>query len=323
MPPAVAERALEWLVELQAPAAPPATIAAWQAWRAAHPDHERAWQRIESVRARLQVLASPVSAAIAQATLTPRRSRRRRQAIKTLAVLVFSGGAAWGMTRSGQWPLWNADLRTATGQRRTLVLEDGTQLAINSGSALDLAFDAHQRRIRLIAGELLATTGKAGEGRPFMVETADGVAHALGTRYRVRQLEGQTEVSVYEGAVRLVPRNPFAGALVLQAGQQARFNADAVGEVTAADAAATAWTEGFIVAHGMRLQDFLDELARYTTDTLSCDPATAGLRVSGSFPLADTGAVLDSLALTLGLGVQRRQRIWGARHVRLVMAPAG
>lgn len=322
LPPAVAERALEWLVELQTPTPPAATLAAWQAWRAAHPDHERAWQRIESVRGRLQVLASPVSAAIAQATLTPRHSPRRRHAIKTLAVLVFGGGAAWGMIRSQQWSAWNADLRTATGQRRTLVLEDGTQLAINSGSALDLVFDAHQRRIRLIAGELLASTGKAGGGRPFMVETAEGVAHALGTRYRVRQLTGQTEVSVYEGAVRLVPRNPFAEALVLQAGQQARFSADAVGVVTAADQTATAWAGGFIVAHGMRLQDFLDELGRYTTDTLSCDPAAAGLRVSGSFPLADTGAVLDSVALTLGLDVQRRQRIWGARHVRLVLAPA-
>ncbi len=322
MPPVVAERALEWLVELQTPSLPPATLAAWQAWRAAHPDHERAWQRIESVSGRLQVLASPVSAAIAQATLTPRHSPRRRQAIKALAVLVFGGGAAWGVSHSEPWRAWNADLRTATGERRTLVLEDGTQLLINTGSALDLLFDTQQRRIRLIAGEILATTGHVGGSRPFLVETAEGVAHALGTRYRVRQREGQTEVSVFDGAVRLVPRNPLASALVLQAGQQARFSADAVGVVTAADQAATAWADGVIVAHGLQLQDFLDELGRYTVDSLSCDPAAAGLRVSGSFPLADTGVVMDSLALTLGLGVERRQRLWGARHVRLVMAQA-
>ncbi|WP_235489528.1 FecR/PupR family sigma factor regulator [Achromobacter sp. DMS1] len=78
--PEVAERALEWLLELQGEPVPPETMQAWRRWRAAHPDHERAWRRIESVRGSLQPLASPLSAAAAQAALAPSASRNRRRA---------------------------------------------------------------------------------------------------------------------------------------------------------------------------------------------------------------------------------------------------
>ncbi|WDZ96245.1 FecR domain-containing protein [Herbaspirillum sp. WKF16] len=319
VPPQVAERALEWLVELQAQPVPAATVAAWQCWRAAHADHERAWQRIESVRGRLQPLASPVSAAIAQAALAPRGSARRRQIVKTLAVTLFAGGAAWGAAELAPWREWNADYRTAIGERRTLTLADGTQLMMNTASAADVAYGAGERRIRLLAGEILATTAKDGAARPFLVETAHGAAHALGTRYTVRLLGERTEVSVYQGAVRLAPRQ--GPARVLQAGERGSFSATGADAASPADAAAIGWTDGFIIARGMRLDDFLAELGRYSRDALSCDPAVAGLRVSGSFPVADTGRVMETVAGTLSLQAEVRERFWGARHVRL--APRG
>ncbi|QDD62723.1 DUF4880 domain-containing protein [Herbaspirillum seropedicae] len=321
VPPQVAERALEWLLELQTQPLAPATLEAWEAWRSAHPDHERAWRRIESVRGRLQALASPVNAALAQAALTPAPSGNRRQAIKTLALLVFGGGVAWGLTRSEPWQQWRADLRTDIGQQRRLVLEDGSQLVLNTHSAVNLAFSAEERRLRLISGELLVTTGKAGGGRPFLVETAQGLAYALGTRYAVRQRAGRTEVSVWEGAVRLVPRQAAQQALVLQAGQQAAFSAQGVGDVTTADETRMAWTDGVIVARGMRLDAFLAELGRYTTDRLSCAPAVGGVRISGSYPVADSDAVIATLAAALGLQAQLRQRFWGARQWYLAPSP--
>lgn len=320
VPPKVAERALEWLVELQAQPVPAATIAAWQRWRAAHPDHERAWQRIESVRGRLQPLASPAGAAIAQAALAPRGSARRRQIVKALAVTLFAGGAVWGAAEVTPWRAWNADYRTAVGERRTLVLADGTQLMLNTASAADVAYGAGERRIRLLAGEILATTAKDGAARPFLVETPHGTAHALGTRYTVRLAGEATEVSVYEGAVRIAPRHGGANGVVLQAGERGSFSAAAVGAVGRADDAALGWTDGFIVARGMRLDAFLAELGRYSRDGLSCDPAVAGLQVSGSFPVADAARVVETVAATLGLRAELRERFWGARHVRLAAA---
>ncbi|MGC7404039.1 FecR domain-containing protein [Pandoraea pneumonica] len=322
VPAHVAERAVEWLIELQNDAVSPEVIAAWQQWRDAHPDHERAWKRIESVRGKLQPLASPVEASIAQAALTPPASTARRRTVKTLAVLLFAGGGTWGALHAVPWQRWTADYRTNIGERRTLVLADGTQLVMNTGSALDIAFNDHERRVRLIAGEVLITTAADVQqpARPFLVETAQGTARALGTRYTVREWDGGTHVSVYQGAVEIRPNRAPSRSRVLRAGLHASYTADTISTPIDVPSAEATWAEGFIVARSMRLGDFVAELARYSDKSLTCDPRVADLRVSGSFPLDDVGKVLDTLGTTLAVRTDSVTRFWGAREIRLVPA---
>jgi len=320
--PEVAERALEWLVELQDDAVAPDVVEAWTRWRAAHPDHERAWRRIESVRGRLQSLASPAGATIAQAALAPPRSESRRRAVKTLAVLLFAGGAAWGVDTYSPWHEWSSDYRTEVGQRRVVMLPDGTQLILNTGSAVDIRFNDAERRVVLVAGEVFVTTAPDARPapRPFLVETAQGTARALGTEYAVRQQDDDTEVSVLHGAVEVRPRRNAGQAFIVQAGHHASYTDRAATAAGRAEEAQVAWKDGFIVARGMRLDDFLAELGRYTSDALSCDPAAAGLRVSGSFPVDDVDRVLEAVGTTLDLRVVAETRLWRRRLVRL--APA-
>ena len=45
-----------------------------------------------------------------------------------------------------------------------------------------------------------------------------------------------------------------------------------------------AWLQGALYADNMRLDAFIAELGRYRRGRLACDPAVAGLRISGSFP---------------------------------------
>ncbi len=326
IPPAVARQAVEWLVELQSGRAAPQLRADWARWRAAHPDHERAWQRIESVNGRLRGLAAPVPAAIARATLAPRGTPGRRRAVQTLAVLFFAGGAAWMARDDAGWRAWTADLRTAHGERRHLRLDDGTALVLDTDSAVDLRFDAGTRRLRLRAGGILVTTAADPQPapRPFLVETVQGEVRALGTRFTVRQRgDGHTVASVFHGAIELRPCGAGAPARVLQAGQQAVFTAQAIAPPQAADEDDAAWADGFLVARGMRLDDFLAALERYSPHALGCAPGVAGLRVSGSYPLADTGRVLDAVSATLGLEVQTRTRFWGRMVTGVRLAPRG
>lgn len=320
IPPHVAERALEWLLELQGDAVSPETVAAWTRWRAEHPDNERAWQRIESVKGRLKPLASPATADIARAALASSDDKPRRRAIKTLAVLVFTGGAAWSANQYSPWRQWAADYRTAIGERRALTLSDGTRLWLNTDSAVDIRFDDDVRRVKLVAGEILVETAKDSRSvpRPFVVETADGTAHARGTRYAVRQRDGDTEVSVYDGAVEIRPRRSAGQPLLLRAGHRASYTRDTVTAPVATQEAGATWAEGFIVARSMRLDDFIAELGRYSKDSLSCDPRLAAIRVSGSFPLDDVGKVLDALAATLDVRTEATTRLWGKRELRVV-----
>lgn len=321
--PAVAQRALEWLVELQDDAVPPETVREWVCWRAAHPDHERAWLRIESVRGTLRPLASSGHAAIAQAALTAPPSPHRRRALKAMGALAIASGASWSVGQYTPWREWTSDHRTGVGERRNLTLPDGTRLVLNTGSAIDVRFGATERRVTLISGEILiATAPEAGPTmHPFLVETPHGTARALGTEYAVRLLGDSTEVSVFQGAVQIRPRQDADHALTLQAGLCANYSAHGIGTPAAAAENRVAWKDGFIVASGMRLDDFIAELGRYSRDTLSCDPAVAGLRLSGSFPVNDIDKVLAALRATLDVRVDVQTRLWRGRHLRVISGP--
>lgn len=65
-----------------------------------------------------------------------------------------------------------------------------------------------------------------------------------------------------------------------------------------------------IVAKDMPLIDFLAELGRHRSGWLSCDPAVAQLKVTGTYPLADIGKILAILQKTLPIDVQLFTRYW-------------
>ncbi len=322
LPAGVARRAVEWLVELSDRELPAERWAAWRSWRDAHPDHERAWQRIETVNGRLRELGRPMPADLARTALLAPDSPARRRVIGSLVLLVFGGGAAWRLEQVPAWQARHADHRTAIGETRRIELADGTVLVLNTDSAADVSLSADQRRVRLIAGELLVTTAR--DRRPFRVDTRHGAAHALGTRYSVRVDDGGTDVAVFDGAVRVEPRRATASARLLGAGQRARFDDDGAEPTSPASTDAIAWADGILVVRGMRVDALLSELGRYLPLALSCDPSVAGLRVSGSFPIADPDKALQTLTTMLSLRSQRQTARWPWQRdtLRLVADPA-
>lgn len=315
IPPEVRRQAVEWLVELQSDVVSEDTRQRWSHWREAHPDHERAWKRVDSLGGKLQGLSSP----LAHATLASPDAMRRRQVVKTLAVLLFAGGATWVVEERVEWRLWTADLRTGIGQRSDFTLPDGTRVQLNSGTAVDIRFTDSERKLQLMRGEIMVTTAPdpqaaVGSARPFLVQTAYGRLRALGTRFLVHDLgtdrKGPGLVAVYEGAVEIRPDGKQAAPHTLQAGEQARFTQVGIVDVLATDDRADAWLQGLIVAQDMPLADFLDELGRHRQGRLACDPAIAGLKVTGTYPLADTDHVLSVLETTLPLEIHRITRFW-------------
>lgn len=313
--PEIAHRAVEWWLDLGSGAITPARRAALDAWRAEHADHERAWQHIQTVSQRFQSLGQGPSVHAARAALTRGVSRGRRSTVKALAALFFVGGATWSARHRSTWPGWTADMHTATGEIRTYALEDGTALTLNTSCAVDLRFTAHERRIVLRRGEIMVVTGHRDGAhganlRPFVVQTAQGTATPLGTRFSVRQQQDDTRLAVFEGVVRVVPDDAPLAARTLHAGESTRFTRNAVSEIESIENEAAAWTQGMLVANDMRLGDFLVELARYREGVLRCDPGAASLRVSGTYLLADTDRVLDTLSRALPLRVDYLTRYW-------------
>jgi transmembrane sensor len=291
----ILDEAAEWLVVMHAGAVSAEDRRAWMDWRARSAAHEQAWLRAE----RLLGTLGGLPPALAMPALD--RQGTRRAALAKLAALLAVAPVAWGAWRWSESEGWTADYRSATGERRELRLNDGTRLTLDTASAVDVRYDATQRTLVLRAGEIQIET--AGDPRPFEVHTRDGRLRALGTRFTVRLQDGKTRLAVQEGAVRIATEHD---TLVLNAGQQTAFSARRIDAAIALDPAAIAWTRGMLLADGMPLGALVAELGRYRKGVTRCDPAVAALRVSGTFPLADTDRSLAMLVATYPVTVATR-----------------
>ena len=336
----VRKEAVAWYARLCSGTITDAERAAWRQWQAAHPDHGRAWQRIESMRAALLQVPTNIAAPALRMT---EQARSRRQALRGVALLASAGTlgyVAWrGAGEQGFARPLLADYRTGIGQQREVVLADGSLLVLDTATAVDVRFTGTERVVRLWAGAVLIETAhlrqpqQAADPRPFIVQTAQGSVTALGTRFTVRQyddpLDGQpggyTEVAVLEhavairagavagaGAAAVAPAASNAGPhpVLLRAGQQVRFTSSRVEAVQAAPDNAGQWRSGHLLVNNRSLAEVLAELSRYRHGRLGCDPGVAGLRISGVFPLTDTDRALALLTRTFPLRQRSLTRYW-------------
>ena len=303
----IARQAASWFVRLQSSGACAAEHVAGAEWRAQHPDHERAWQLAERFSARTQQLGEGA----ARAALERPCNLVRRQTLKTLALLIAAAPVGLTAYRGLPWREWQADERTATGEQRTLNLPDGAQIRLNTGSAIDIAYDDSVRHVRLIAGEMLIEVSDVHVARPFIVSTAQAQIALSGSRFLVRQYSQGTFLAALEGTAEVGLRLSRDGRMTgLAAGRQTYVNNQAVEPSVPLAQHRLDWLSGVLRAEKMRLDDFINELDRYRRGLLRCDPAVAGLLISGAFQLRDTDQVLHALSQTLPVSVHYRTPYW-------------
>lgn len=298
------EAAASWYVQFQAQPPTPSERHAWQQWLNGDPSHQAAWNQMERLQRSLGALPQDVSHR-ALSTL-----EQRRQVLKWMLVLGGTGYVGWNVQQHTDLRNIWADYRTTLGGRRRIELADGTRIDLNTSTAIDVAFDGRQRLIRLREGEVLINTGKSAGQTPFYVETRQGRVQALGTRFTVRQLAGSTRVGVLEDKVNISPADQPGHSRLLGAGESADFDRQNVGPNRRYLRTQTAWIDGQLIVLDARLGDVIDELARYRSGVIRCDLASQHLRVSGTFRLDATDAVLANLQATLPIQVKYFTRYW-------------
>lgn len=303
---AVLEEAVDWVMRLHFDTVDAASQREFERWHAQSPGHRAAWARAQTVLGAFDTVPSGIAKSALQSLDGDKRRRTRR--LLTLAMVSLPVGAL--VAHSLPWAEWTADVATATGERKSMTMADGTHIVLNTASAIDIAYTATQRTVLLRAGEILITTGKRVESpyRPFIVQTPQGVVQALGTRFSVRRQGDLTQVAVFQHAVEI---RPVDGAPArLHAGQQTVFDTQGARMPTPIDDTATSWEDGMLVARNMRLYDVLAEMGRYRVGYLRCHPSVAELRVSGAISLMDTDAGLMAIARILPVRISRLSRYW-------------
>ncbi len=97
---------------------------------------------------------------------------------------------------------------------------------------------------------------------------------------------------------------------IVNAGESLQFSASEFGAVKPLDDESRSWTKGILSFSDKPLGEVIATLSRYRNGVLRCDPAVAGLRLSGTFPLKNTDAILNVIAQTLPVKIQSITRYW-------------
>jgi transmembrane sensor len=311
--PAILREAADWYARLRDDAAGEAERQGWRAWLAASPAHEQAWRCVEGVLAPFATAGS--ASALASDTLSRARGAGRRRALQLLGF----GGMAVGLGALWRAQPWQQDAplqaaapapawKTEIGQQRLLRLPDGSELHINTASAVDVDFNASLRRIVLHRGEVLLTTAPDATtpSRPLVVDTGHGRITAAGTRFGVRHEGRDTQVAVFAGAVQVERQG--GDRRDVRAGQLCRFNPAAIDLSARPEPWRESWARGLLVADDVALGDFVAELRRYVPQDIRIDAAAAQLRLVAVYPIAaparDVPAIFAALGQTLPVRVQ-------------------
>ncbi|CAN7599219.1 FecR domain-containing protein [Phenylobacterium sp. LjRoot219] len=191
--------AARWAAVLATDEASVAERAACEAWCRAHPLLRLAFDRMRAFD-----LTIDRTDAIGRETVRSvlaARTRRRRQVDGVAMALLLSAGAGWLLAPSFAVRGLLADYKTAPGEQRTVVMADGSRLTIDTNAALDTHLDRQRRTVTLFRGQVMAGVGH--DARPFVVETPEGTATAMGTVFTVRREAAATTITVLESRVRV------------------------------------------------------------------------------------------------------------------------
>lgn len=318
---AVQEELIAWLVKLNSGLASAEETQGFLDWRAQHPSHEAAWQRLHAVEQNLTGLPSQ-SKQIAADTFALADSQRqirgkRGRTLKLLGIAAIAIVTSTQLANQYAPGQQVAHYATRVGQLDSVTLVDGTQLMLNTNSNVDVKFSLLKREIVLQRGEIYIKTGKDIHSiigrRSFWVNTGQTKLEAIGTRFAVKKNASSTRLHVAQGSVAMhVGRYPP----VLAYADDTYTMLDAMSAPVKNSTSSygmrmdpMAWVEGVLVAKQMRLDEFVAELSRYQDLPLLCAPDAASLKVSGVFQLNRTDPVehaLKAVSRTLPVRVVRQ-----------------
>lgn len=226
------------------------------------------------------------------------RSAKRAWVSAAAAVLVAVYTGYW------LWPepdvLPRQIYSTELGEQRSITLDDGSVVSLNTLTQVEVLFDGAERRVRLVAGEALFDVTKDA-ARPFIVDAGSMHLTVVGTRFNVYKQADAAILTVVEGEVAveaplLESTDGLSPATDTEfsalAGHRVSVTANGASMTEAGESLmeeSTAWTERKFIFRKQPLATVVREFNRYNRLKLFVDDSELGGRlVDGTFKTHDT-----------------------------------
>jgi transmembrane sensor len=198
---------------------------------------------------------------------------------------------------------------TDRGETRRLMLDDGSALALNTQSVVQVKFDDDLRRVVIRRGEASFQVAHD-EERPFLVQAGDVWVRAVGTAFNVRMKADGVEVTVTEGTVDVMRAEDAKNVTIRRAHHNEEVIAQPAQPIEveplsdAVIARRLAWQEGRLIFEGERLAAAVSEVNRYSNVTVVIDEAQLAEKAFiGTFKIGDARGFAHAAAAALDLRV--------------------
>lgn len=296
IPEEVVQQAIHWKVRLESGRAQEEDYRACQQWRDLNPTHDQAWLRLTALDTTFNQLAQHAPT-VARDTLQASRAEltvmNRRQALRRLGTTACSISAlCWLSHEQGLLTRFGADY-ASFGVMEQRVLADNSHLWLNRHSAVSVNFNIDYRELALSLGEVQVAT--AADKRPFVISLPQGRLVTSDARFTLRHGKETSLLQLDTGSLLLEPAATGAAAHI-EAGQVLEIGHQHTRAIDRNTFDYSSWVQGVLSVRNMSLQHFLNELSRYRTGTLKCDPTLAQHLLSGVYQLQDTHKILQILA---------------------------
>ena len=318
----VEEQAAEWLVKRDAGSWTEADQQALDRWLEASTAHMVAFIRLESAWQRTGQLKA-LGAGTPRGTVPSPDDWQLSAVFKTPTDVadVRSRSSFWSRNRA-LWAMaasivlaimigvgyvhWSAPLyRTPLGGVASVPMTDGSTITLNTDSAIRVALDERERRVRLNQGEAFFQVAKD-PTRPFIVGVDGTQVIAVGTAFSVRRDGDDVLVVVTEGVVKI---KGGGRSVPVPAGNVARSGRD--GTIVQSKAvsdldAALSWRTGFLVFRETPLAEAVAEFNRYNSRKIVvADDGVGNIRLSGKFRSTQHDAFIRLLEAGFPVRVQQ------------------
>ena len=200
-------------------------------------------------------------------------------------------------------------IETPKGGQERLTLADGSQIELNTDTAVRVAFSDSMRSVELVRGEVYFQV-KHDATRPFVVSAGTHRIVDLGTKFLVRATAQSIKVALVEGRARFEEVDSRRRAVVLVPGDVAVATAERTNVFRRSSKALSedmAWQRGLVVFHNERLVDAVTELNRYGGPQLVVADEDAGkLMINGTFLTSHPEQFAGATREIFGLRVENR-----------------
>lgn len=203
-----------------------------------------------------------------------------------------------------------AKFDTPLGGQKTIPLEDGSTVELNTQTVIRTAVNETRREVWLDAGEAFFEVAHR-DDEPFVVHAGRKTITVLGTKFSVRRDEdGRVTVNVLEGRVRVDDDEAIqdraaiitAGDIVMSRGTSTLITRQAEKRVDAA----LAWREGLLSFDQAPLAQVVAEFNRYNKSRLVVtDAEAARIPIGGSFEASGADSFVRLLHDAYGLRIER------------------